>query len=236
MSQTDPRDSAKRASGIAAAAMVQPGWVVGLGTGTTTAFAIEELGRRVREENVRFEGIPTSHSSEILARQWGIPIRTLQDVDGIDLAIDGADEVDGDKNVMKGSGGAHTREKIIDSFAKIFVVVADDTKMVTRLGEGRAVPIEVIPLAVPSAQRDLEAMGATVTLRFTVPDHGHTGPVITDQGNFVLDAKFDGIDDPAEMERRLNAIPGVLENGIFPKKAHTIIVASTTDGSITQID
>ena len=233
MSSHDPAEAAKRAVGIAAARMAQPGWVLGLGTGTTAAFAIEELGRRMKEEGVSYLGVPTSHTAEILARQHGIPVRTLHDVDRINLAIDGADEVDEQRNLVKGSGGAHTREKIVDSFADLFVVVVDDSKLVSRLGQSMAVPLEVLSLALPGVTRSVEKLGGSSALRVASGGgRGHYGPVITDQGNMILDATFPSIDDPEGLEHQLNAIPGVVENGIFAGMQPTIIVGSIQDGSV----
>jgi len=229
----DATDRAKQAAGIEAARMVESGWVVGLGTGTTAAYAIEELGRRIREEGATFQGIPTSHSAEILARRHGIPIKTLHDVARIDLAIDGADEVDGHKNLIKGSGGAHTREKIVDSFAERFVVVVDSSKLVSRLGLTMPVPLEVLPLAVPAVTRRVQQIGGTVELRVATGGRGHYGPIITDHGNMILDARFPGIDNPRELECRLNSLPGVVENGLFVGLAHLVLVGSSSDGTVS---
>ena len=212
--------------------MAESGWVVGLGTGSTAAYAIAELGRRIREEGATFRGIPTSHTAEFLARQHGIPILTLLDTDRIDLAIDGADEVDGHKNLIKGSGGAHTREKIVDSFAEIFVVVVDDSKLVSRLGGTMPVPLEVLPLAVPAVTRRIQQMSGSVELRVASGGRGHYGPIITDQGNMILDATFPAIRNPKELESKLNILPGVVENGLFPEMAHLVLVGSSHDGSV----
>ena len=212
--------------------MAQSGWILGLGTGSTAAHAIIELGRRMREEGASFRGIPTSHTSEFLARQHGIPILSLHDADRIDLAIDGADEVDERKNLIKGSGGAHTREKIVDSFAELFVVVVDDTKLVSWLGETMAIPLEVLPLAVSTVTHGVQRMSGSVELRVNSGGRGHYGPIITDQGNMILDAKFPAINNPKELESRLNTLPGVVENGLFPEMAHLILVGSSHDGSV----
>lgn len=216
--------------------MAQSGWVVGLGTGTTAAYAIAELGRRMREEGATFQGIPTSYSAEIQARRHGIPIKTLHDVSRIDLAIDGADEVDGHKNLLKGSGGAHTREKIVDSFAERFVVVVDDSKLVSRLGLTMPVPLEVLPLAVPVVTRRIQQMGGSVELRVATGGRGHYGPIITEQGNIILDARFPAIDNPRELECRLNSLPGVVENGLFAGLAHLVLVGSTSDGTVSPLE
>jgi ribose 5-phosphate isomerase A len=229
----DATDRAKRAAGIEAARMAESGWVIGLGTGTTAAYAIAELGRRMRDEGAVYYGVPTSHSSEILARRQKIQIRTLYDVERIDLAIDGADEVDRARNLLKGSGGAHTREKIVDAFAELFVVIVDDSKLVSSLGHRVAIPLEVLSIAVPSVTRDINKLGGSAELRVATARQGHYGPIITDQGNMILDVKFPVIDNPKELECRLNSIPGVLENGIFAGLAHLVLVGSTSDGTVS---
>ena len=233
MSKQNAVDIAKRAAAVRAAGMVQPGWVVGLGTGSTAAYVIEELGRRIREEKAAFRGVPTSHAAEFLARCQGISIASLHDVDRIHLAIDGADEVDARKNLIKGAGGAHTREKIVASFADSFVVVVDQTKLVDGLGQGTAVPLEVLPFAVPAVKRGVDRLGGRASLRSVPGAQG--GPAITDQGNFVLDASFPAIEDPKALEGRLNNLPGVVDNGLFPQMAHLILVGRA-DGSVDVIE
>ena len=220
--------------------MARSGWVIGLGTGSTAYYAVEELGRMMREDGLRIAGVPTSHAAEMLARANGIPVKTLDDVERIDLAIDGADQVDGEKNLIKGMGGAHTREKIVASFADVFVVVVDDSKLASRFGVGVPVPLEVISLAIPAVTRRLERLGGHAELRMASLGRAHSGPFITDQGHFLLDAFFQGtggpgIDDLRTMERDLNLIPGVVDNGLFPKIAHTILVGSRQDGSVRVI-
>ncbi len=225
--------TAKMRAGIEAAHMVQDGAVVGLGTGSTAAFAIEELGRRMREESLRCLGVPTSFSEAMLARKNGIPLATLDDVTEIHVAIDGADEVDPHKNLIKGGGAAHTREKIVDSLAKIFIVVVDESKLVKRLGEKWPVPVEVLPFAVAPVMRQLRAMGAEPELRMGVKKDG---PVISDEGNFIIDVRFEIIEDPAMLEKELNAIPGVLDNGIFAHVAPVVIVAPLCRGRIRKLE
>ena len=213
----------KRTVGVEAARMVGRGDVVGLGTGSTAVFMIEELGRRVREENLDVVGIPTSFDASVLARKNGIPAGTPDDVERIDIAVDGADEVDPAKNLIKGRGAAHLREKIVDGMADRFVVIVDESKLVDRLGSKCPVPLEVLPMAVRPVMRAVEALGGEPLLRMAAHKDG---PVITDQGNMVVDAWFDGIDDPGEMERTLNNIPGILENGLFVGLATEILVGS----------
>ena len=232
MRASDPKVLSKQRVGIEAARMVEDGMVVGLGTGSTATFAIEELGRRVREEGLSIVGVPTSFSSSMLARQHGLIVRTLDDVDHIDIAIDGADEVDPGKNLIKGGGAAHTREKVIDYLAELFVVVVDESKLVQRLGETFPIPVEVIPMAISPVLRGLEWLGGKPVVRLA---EKKDGPVISDQGNFIVDVHFDQIEDPAALETALNNVPGVVENGIFTGAADIVLVGLPT-GEIRRID
>ncbi len=212
----------KQEVGIAAAQRVKSGMVVGLGTGSTTAFAIEELGRRIAVgELTDIVGIPTSFQASVLGKKYGIPIRSLDDVDRVDVAIDGADEVDPHKTLIKGGGAAHTREKVVDSLAALFIVVVDESKLVDQLGSTFPVPIEVLPMAVAPVTRAIAALGGKPELRMGIKKDG---PVITDQGNMVLDVTFAAIADAAELEKTLNNIPGVVENGLFVGTADVILV------------
>ena len=225
---TDPVKLMKQEVGKAAAMRVQSGSIVGLGTGSTTAYTIQFLGDRLKSGELKdIVGIPTSFQAEVLAKQYGVPLTTLDAVDRIDIAIDGADEVDPQKNLIKGGGAAHTREKIVDYLADQFIVVVDSSKLVDRLGSSFAVPVEVIPMAIAPVMRAIEKLGGKPELRMGVKK---AGPVITDQGNMVVDVKFDSIDDPAELERTLNNIPGVLENGIFVNVTDLVLVGEVQDG------
>lgn len=220
----------KQTVGIRAARMVGRGAVVGLGTGSTAEFMIEELGRRVREENLDVVGVPTSFDAAVLARENGIPVGTPDDVERIDIAVDGADEVDPAMNLIKGRGAAHLREKIVDGMAERFIVIVDESKLVERLGTKCPVPLEVLPMAARPVMRAVEALGGEPVLRMAARKDG---PVITDQGNMVVDARFDGIDDPGEMETTLNNVPGILENGLFVGLATEILIGSISgDGRI----
>ena len=230
MSSEDLTRDMKRTVGIEAARLVGPGDVVGLGTGSTAEFMIEELGRRVREEQLDIVGIPTSFDASVLARGSGIPTGTLDDVEWVDIAVDGADEVDPAMNLIKGRGAAHLREKIVDGMAERFIVIVDESKLVERLGTKSPVPLEVLPMAVQPVMRAVEALGGEPVLRMAVHKDG---PVITDQGNMVVDARFAGIDDPGGMERALNNIPGILENGLFVGLATEILVGRISgDGRV----
>jgi len=223
----DRGESVKKKVALEAAKMVTGGTVVGLGTGSTVAPAIAELGRRVREEGLEIIGIPTSYHAAMLARASGIATRTLDDVSRIDIAIDGADEVDPHKNLIKGRGAAHTREKIVDSWSELFVVVVDDSKLVKHLGEKFPVPVEVLPFALHPVMKKLQAMGGNPELRMGVRKDG---PLITDQGNMIIDVRFPAIKDPKGLERELNDIPGAVENGIFAGLAHLVLVGTAEEG------
>jgi ribose 5-phosphate isomerase A len=230
----DPKDLAKKRTGEAAAQLVKDGMMVGLGTGSTAAFMIAALGQRVREEGLKIIGVPTSFQSVLLARKEGIPTIPLDEAIHLDIAIDGADEVDPQKNLIKGGGAAHTREKIVAAMADYFVVIVDDSKLVDKLNTTFALPVEVLPLAAASVTKRLEEMGAKVDLRMAIRKGG---PVITDQGNFVLDITFPGgIDDPVVLEYQLNNIPGVLENGLFVDLANLILVARTGQEEVQRIE
>jgi ribose 5-phosphate isomerase A len=222
------QDLMKKQVGYAAADRVKSGMVVGLGTGSTTAFAIQAIGERLASGDLKdIKGIPTSFQAIVLARKYGIPLVSLDEVETIDVAIDGADEVDPNKNLIKGGGAAHTQEKIVDSLAKQFIVVVDGSKMVDRLGSTFLLPVEVLPMAVTPVMRAIEKLGGKTELRMGVRK---AGPVVTDQGNLVIDVKFDSIDNPAELEQTLNNIPGVLENGLFVNVADVILVGELKDG------
>ena len=184
----------KKNTGYEAAKEVLDGQVVGLGTGSTTHYFIEKLGMRIKEEDLDIMGIPTSYQSFFLAKDCNIPVTTLEEHD-IDLAVDGADEVDPALNLIKGGGAAHTLEKIIDYSADRFIVIVDDSKMVETLGKF-PVPLEVIPTASRVVSQILEDMGVATSIRMA---ERKDGPVITDNGNFVIDAEFGILNDPEEL-------------------------------------
>lgn len=220
---------AKRAAGEAAAALAENGMRLGLGTGSTTAYAIEALGRRVREDGLRVVGTPTSFAAERLARQHGIPLQTLDEMEALDLALDGADEVDPALNLIKGRGAAHTREKVVAALAARFVVLADPTKLVARLGTAKPVPVEVLPMAVAPVRRALERLGARPVLRMGA---AKDGPVVTDQGFWILDAHVEGgIDDPAALGHAIKTLPGVLDHGLFLGMASAVLIGRD-DGTV----
>ena len=224
------RDAAKKAAGQEAAALVRDGMALGLGTGSTTAYALAAIGRRIEDEGLDVRGVPTSFAAERLARRHGIPLTTLDDDPQLDLAIDGADEVDDDLRLIKGRGGAHAREKVVATQAERFVVVADPTKEVDQLGTAQPLPVEVLPMAVTPISDALRNWDASPELRGA---DAKDGPVVTDQGLWIVDAHFpDGIDDPDALNRFLNARPGVLDHGLFLDLATDVIVGHP-DGTTT---
>ena len=227
MKRSGGTDAQKRRAGERAADAVSDGDVVGLGTGSTAAAAIRALGRRV-DSGLDVRAIPTSHQSRTLAREAGIPLLTLEEATP-DLAIDGADRIaipdhDGPPALIKGGGAAHAREKLVDSAAERFLVVADPTKLADRLDA--AVPVEVLPDAVPVVERRLSALGGDPTLRAA---ERKDGPVVTDNGNLVIDCAFGPIDDPDALAADLSALPGVLDHGMFVGLADAVYVG-TDDG------
>lgn len=225
-------DAAKKAVGVRAASLVQDGMRVGLGTGSTTTHALLELGRRIREEGLDIVGTPTSFAAEMLARQQRIPLVSLDEVDALDIALDGADEVDPEFNLIKGRGAAQTREKIVESLAVEFVVLVDPSKMVERLGSKFPVPVEILPMARTPVERALRRLGGHPELRL---GGRKDGPVVTDQGLWILDCRFDRIDDPDGLDRAIKLLPGVLDHGLFIGMATRILVGHD-DGTVREHD
>jgi ribose 5-phosphate isomerase A len=213
------KEALKREAGQAAAELVEDGMVVGLGTGSTVRHTIDALGVRVKQ-GLRILGIPTSKSSEALARQAGIPLTTLDAHPTVDLTIDGADEVDPELRLIKGGGGALTREKVVARASKKMVVVADAGKLVQHLGSTFALPIEVLDFAKAPAKAHIERLGGKVTLR---TKDGVT--VVTDNGNVILDSKWESIVDPEALEIALETFPGVVTCGLFLGLCHAAYVA-----------
>jgi ribose 5-phosphate isomerase A len=208
---TDAVAAAKRAAGYQAAEMVEDGMVIGLGTGSTVFYAIESLSGRIRD-GLSVSGVPTSYQTAMRAREYGIPLTTLDDNPVLDLAIDGADQIDPQFRMIKGRGAALTREKCVVSAAFRFVVVVDEAKMVPRLSG--VVPVETLPFATKTAMAQLRGLGCRPFIREAVKKDG---PVITDNGNFIVDCQFEEIADPAALEVAIAAIPGVIESGLFTR-------------------
>lgn len=220
MQQENLQETWKRMAAEEAVKFIEPGMVIGIGTGTTAAYMIRALALRI-ENGLKIVGaVPTSHKDAQLASSLGIPLTDLDTHPELDLAIDGADEIDGQLDLIKGGGGALLREKIVATASRRFIVIADITKRVERLGQKAPLPIEVVPFGATPVRRRLEVLGATVQLR-------QQGDSVyrTDNGNFILDCFFaDGIADPEDLNRRIRCIVGVVETGLFLHMAERVII------------
>jgi len=222
-----PNPDPKQLAGRRAAEFVEEGMALGLGTGSTVHFALLRLAERIREDGLRVRGVPTSLDTERKAREWGIPLFEIGAVESLDLAIDGADEIDAQFRMIKGGGGALLREKVVASLARRVVIVVGENKVVPKLGTTFALPVEVVPFALASVARALARLGCTPNER-----RSEGRDYRTDNGNAILDCRFTrGIDDPAALERALRAIPGVVESGLFIGLAHVLVVGKQ-DGSV----
>ncbi len=209
----DAIQNAKRNAALQAMKHVKDGFIVGLGSGSTAAFAIEALGERTKNEKLSVLGIPTSYQAFLLAVDCGIPITTLDEHPEIDLTIDGADQITPELSLIKGMGAALAREKIVAAASKLNIIIADEKKKVNRLGENnQSVPIEVLPFAISLAKRKIIDAGGKPVVR---ESKGKLGPVITDNGNVILDSYFGEINRPDELEVTVKMIPGVIETGFF---------------------
>lgn len=215
--------NAKQAAAIEAVRMVRDGQVVGLGSGSTAELFIVELGKRVQMEGLDITGIPTSQKSEAIGREAGVPISTLEEHDVLDITVDGADEVDPNLDLIKGLGGALLREKIVAKATHREVIVVDESKLVHQLGTKAPLPIEVIQFSHNHLARQISSLGCSPNLR-----KADSKPYVTDNGNFILDCAFKGIEDAEGLEKRLKALPGVVETGLFLGIADTIIIGSPT--------
>jgi ribose 5-phosphate isomerase A len=229
---SDLQAAAKKAVGEHVASLISSGMTLGIGTGSTAAMAIEALGRRIAEEGLQVRGVATSFAAERLARQHGIGLTTLDEIPDLDLAFDGADEVDPAFTLIKGRGAAQTREKIVASRAKQFIVLVDESKMVDKLGYRMPLPVEVVPMAVTPVMKVLCALGATAEIRMGMKKDG---PVVSDQGMWVVDAMFDGISDPEHVNDVLLKTPGVVDHGLFIGLATQVLVG-TSEGTVDVLD
>jgi ribose 5-phosphate isomerase A len=221
--KNQPQSNPRQAAGECAANLVENGMVVGLGTGSTAAYAIKELGRRVAD-GLEILGIPTSYQSSFLASENGITLTTLHEHHEPDIDIDGADQIAG-FTAIKGGGAAHTREKIVALSSKKFVVVVDESKCSDILSH--PVPLEVLPFALKLAIKQVEELGGKAELRMGV---SKDGPVISDNGNFILDANFGRIEDPESLGKKLSQCCGIVEHGIFT--GVDMVYIGKKDGSV----
>ena len=210
-------ERAKKNAALEAVKHVKDGFIVGLGSGSTVAYAIEKLGDRTKHEKLNVLGVPTSYQALTLAVKHKIPLTTLEEHPTLDVTIDGADQIDNQLNLIKGMGGALTREKIVASASKKLVIVADESKKVKILGENNhPVPIEALSFATSILMRKVEELGGKPVLREGTKK---VGPVITDNGNVIIDAYFGLVRKPAELESKLKLLSGVVETGLFIKMA-----------------
>jgi ribose 5-phosphate isomerase A len=213
-------EKAKKNAALEAVKHVKDGFVIGLGSGSTAAYAIQGLGNKMKGEKLQILGVPTSYQAFLLAVKHGIPITTLEEHPTLDLTIDGADQIDDELHLIKGMGGALAREKIVASASKTLIIIADESKKVSVLGENNhPVPIEVLPFAASFVMRKVAGIGGTATLREA---KGKVGPVITDNGNAIIDADFGLVSKPAELERALKGISGIVETGLFVKMTDVV--------------
>ena len=210
--------SEKQRAAEAAVEYVKDGMIVGLGTGSTTEYAVKKLGERVRD-GLAIRGIPTSDVTKVQAEEEGIPLIDFSETMYIDLTIDGADEIDVNLNMIKGGGAALLREKIVASASKEEIIIVSHEKFVKQLGSF-PLPVEVIPFGWQVIFNQLETLGGSPDLRLKQGQ-----PLRTDQGNYIIDCRFRQIIDAAQLEQRLNMIPGVVENGLFTGLCTRMIMA-----------
>lgn len=213
----------KKIAAEKATAEIREGMVVGLGTGSTVYYALLKIGEMVRS-GLNITGIPTSSGTEKIASEQGIQLSTLASHPTIELTIDGADEVDAHLNLIKGGGAALVREKIIANASKRILIVVDESKVSEVLGTSFALPVEIVQFGWEATKREVDNICEQSEIRGGMPD-----PLITDNGNYILDCHFDGIHEPEKVELQLNNIPGVVENGIFVNRADRVIIG-TPDG------
>ena len=217
------QDKLKQKAAHRAVEFVDSGMVVGLGTGSTTEFAVRRIGERVKSGDLKnIVAIPTSIRTQKLAGELNIPLCGLDDQPDIDVTIDGADEVDPDLNLIKGGGGALLREKVVAQASRRNIIIVDQSKLSPRLGTHWALPIEVIPFAVKTEENFIKSLGASFTLRTEAEGQ----PYKTDQNNFILDANLGEMADPNSIAARLNGRAGIVEHGLFLGLANDVIVAA----------
>lgn len=217
---------AKKKAALEAVSHVKDGFIVGLGSGSTAAFAIEALGERIKKEQLKIMGIPSSYQAFQLSVEHGVPVTTLDEHPVIDLAIDGADQVTPQLWLIKGMGAALLREKIVAAASKCNIIIVDETKKVKVLGEkNQPVPVEVLPFGISLAKRKIKELGGKPILR---EGKGKLGAIITDNGNVIIDAEFGLIENPEKLDQKLHTIPSVIETGLFYGLTDMVFVASAS--------
>ncbi|RME47097.1 MAG: ribose-5-phosphate isomerase RpiA [Chloroflexi bacterium] len=227
------KDTLKRSAAERATEFVESGMILGLGTGSTVFYALRRLGEQIsRGELSDIAAVPTSSTTAERAREFGIPLTTLDEHQRLDLTIDGADEVDPDLNLIKGLGGALLWEKIVAVASRKLIIAVDESKLVMQLGTHVPLPVEVVPFGWRLQMTYLEALGATPTLRRTANGE----PYVTDSGHYIIDCQFAGIDDPYTLATTLSVQPGIVENGLFLDMADLVVVGSPEGVSVISRD
>lgn len=216
------RDELKKMSAKAALEQIKDGMIIGMGSGSTVMHLISFMGQRIKNEEIDILAVPTSYDTAQVCISSGIRLTTLDEHPSLTLAVDGADEVDPNLNLIKGGGAALTKEKIVGCAAKLFVILVDEGKLVKTLGEKSPLPLEVLPFAKSTVLNKLKEFG-TPQVRMS---NKKLGPVVTDNGNFIIDILDLKISDYNKMEKQFNAIPGVIENGLFVNMADIVYVGS----------
>jgi ribose 5-phosphate isomerase A len=222
-SSTNWIEDAKKHAALEAIKHIRNGQIIGLGSGSTTAYAIQEIGKLIRKKKWHVLAVPTSYQAFLLAVDSRIPLTTLDEHPQVDVTIDGADQIDPDLNMIKGMGGALVREKIVASASKQEVIIADVTKLVKKLGVNHPVPVEVLPSAKVVVVSRIREIGGRPVLRIGT---GKVGPVVTDNGNFILDVSMRKIGNPEELDTKLRSIPGLVETGLFIDLADIVYVGT----------
>lgn len=221
MKSESANSSKKQIAGEYAAKFIENGMTIGIGTGSTVFFFVQALKKRMDEEGLKFRGVVTSFQTRTLCEELGIPLVDVSSVDKLDIAVDGADEVDNNFNGIKGGGAAQTLEKVVAGLAERYVFIIDDSKKVNRLGETFPVPVEVIPAAWRSVKNAIAKMGFASEIRIA---KRKDGPVVTDNGNFVLDVTLDKEYDLCDLNTKITLLPGVLETGFFIGYGDTVVI------------
>lgn len=232
MTSGSPHDK-RRTAVLRALSLVKATGRLGIGSGSTMAMFLEELSRMTTAEGNPFSVVPSSSQVEVECSRLGISLSSLYDDPRLEIVIDSADEVDSNMNLLKGGGAALTREKVLHSSGDAIVIVVEEDKVVTRLGEKHPLPIEVLPFALPMLKREIEGVFSVKTNIRYLP--GKAGPLVTDNGNYILDIHLGAIENPAEVNARLKSFPGVIETGIFPARNGFLVVGKDSGAEVLEM-